>query len=67
MTGDTSSKIHLAQNSKITSSELTQQLFPHSNDNFNISDNFAEQFFGRFELRKDGPNILEEKARRRKE
>ena len=32
-----------------------------------MSDQFAEQFFGRFELRKDGPNLLEEKARRRKE
>ena len=46
---------------------MTQQLFPNSTEAFSISDNFAEQFFGRFELRKDGPNILEEKARRRKE
>ena len=50
-----------------TNSELTQHLFPNHIETLGMSDQFAEQFFGRFELRKDGPNQLEEKARRRKE
>ena len=53
--------------SRLAGSELGQPPFPGHLETLGMSDQFAEQFFGRLELRKDGPNQLEEKARRRKE